>query len=105
MNYLENKKLLIAAIDAYSLYTIKQRSILKYLVNLSINGEVKFNTSEASKDLELSRAAIYLTLDKFKKESVLNKKEGNTERINSYILNNDKLDYIVQFYYNKQDNK
>jgi len=105
MSPLNNKKLLLTAIDSYSLYTEKQRNVLKYLVNLSIDGEVKFNTSEAAQDIQLSRAAIYLMLDKFKGEDLLRKKEGKRERINSYILNNDKLNYIIQFYYNKQDNK
>ena len=105
MSPLNNKKLLLTAVDYYSLYTKNQRSLLKYLINLSIDGVIKLSTSEASKNIKTSRANIYLTLDKFGKEMLLSKVREKADRHFSYTLNNDKLNYILQVYYNKQENK
>jgi len=105
MSPLNNKKLLLTAVDYYSLYTEKQRSLLKYLINLSIDGVIKLSTSEASKYIKTSRANVYLTLDKFEKEELLSKVREKADRHSAYKLNNDKLNYILQVYYNKQEIK
>ena len=104
MNILKDKDLLIKAISHYSIYTKKQRTFLQYLINMSFDEEVKFHTNEAAENLKLSRAAIYMSLNKFIKEGLLSKKKETGERINSYTINIDKLNYILEFYYKKLKN-
>lgn len=102
MNILKNKPLLLAAIDQYELYTKGQKDILKILISLCIDDIVKVGTTYLSEKTGLSRASIYLNLKKFAQEKLIVKTRKAGERHDSYRLNEEKLEYILQLYQNKK---
>lgn len=96
MNIFKNKQLLSKAIDNYEPYTQGQKSLLKNLVNISIEGTATIGTSYLTEKTSLSRAAIYLNLKKFVIEGTINKIRKPAERQDSYQLNEKKLEHILQ---------
>lgn len=97
-----DKNLLLLAIENCDLYTLKQRQLLKVLVGLSVNNIVTTDTKFLTEKTQLSRPAVYLNIKKFCQEGLATTIRQAGGRQNSYQLNQEKLDYIVQLYQNKQ---
>ena len=55
---MENKKLLLEAIDNYSLFNKNQKKVLQALLNLSIDGEVIASIKDLLDITKLTRATI-----------------------------------------------
>jgi hypothetical protein len=102
MNISNNKPLLLAAINACEMYTKGQKDILKILVGLCIDDVVTVGTTYLSEKTGLSRASIYLNIKKFTQEGLIIKIRKLAERQDSFQLNSEKLDYILQLYQNKK---
>ena len=98
-----DKSLLLLAIENCDIYTLKQRQLLKVLVGLSVDNVVTVDTKFLTERTQLSRPAVYLNIKKFCQEGITTTIRQAGGRQNSYQLNQEKLDYIVQLYQNKQN--
>lgn len=97
-----DKTLLLRAIDDFEPYTKAQRSILRILVGLSVEDIANVGCSYLMKNACLSRPSIYLNLKKFEKEGFITRIKRTGSKQNSYKLNLERLDYILQLYQNKK---
>jgi Fe2+ or Zn2+ uptake regulation protein len=102
MNVFDNKQLLVLAINSYDFYTERQKKLLSLLVHMSIDGVATVSTTYLKNYVALSRAGIYLNLKKFTTEGMLSKIRKPADNQDSYCLNKEKLEHIVQLYHNKQ---
>lgn len=96
------KTLLLKAIEDFEPYTKPQRNMLKSLVGVSVENVANASCAYLMKNSNLSRPSIYLNLKKFEKEGFITriKKTGNKQ--DSFQLNEEKLNYIIQLYQNKK---
>lgn len=102
MSIFKNMPMLIESIGEYSAYTKQQRELLKLLVMLAVDGVVTIGTPYLVERTGLSRPSVYLNLNKFCKEGLLIKKREPGARQDSYEIKEEKLEPILQTYYNKK---
>jgi len=96
-----DKTLLLKAIEDFEPYTKSQRDMLKILVGLSIENVANASCNYMMKNTGLSRPSIYLNLKKFEKEGFIIRIRKTGSKQDSFQLNSEKLDYILQLYQNK----
>jgi Fe2+ or Zn2+ uptake regulation protein len=102
MNTLENKDLLLEAINSYEMYSNTQNALLKILVMLEINNVASVGIQYLMTQLKLSRAQVYNALRNLQNDDAITKIRLKNTKQDSYQLNQEKLDYIVQLYHNKK---
>jgi Mn-dependent DtxR family transcriptional regulator len=99
MNYIiDNRDLLLKAIEEYDIYRPQGRDILKVLV-LVAEGELA--TITVSKLIELSgvsRQGTYNTLKYLENDKVIEHIKAPGLKLNSFRLNTTKLNSIVKYY-------
>jgi len=100
---MNNKELLLKAIDNYDEYVLTQRETLKALVNLSIDSVVTVSPTAFSKLIKIRRGIIYHNLKIFEKDKFIIKITKTTKRANVFRLNKIKLDYLIKLYENKRN--
>jgi Fe2+ or Zn2+ uptake regulation protein len=96
---IQDKDTLIAAVANSELYSDIQSKILQELIKVSINQLATASAKYLHKTLGVSIAAIYTALKVLQNNGVIIKvlNENNT-----YKLNEEKLEYMVQLYLNKK---
>lgn len=97
-----DKTLLLKAIEDFEPYTKSQRNMLKILVGLSVENIANASCTYLMKNANLSRPSIYLNLKKFEKEGFITRIKKTGSKQDSFQLNSEKLDYILQLYQNKK---
>ena len=97
-----DKTLILRAIDDFEPYTKSQRSMLRILVGLSVEDVANVSCAYMMKNTSLSRPSVYLNLKNFENEGFIARIKNTGSKQNSYKLNLEKLDYIVQLYQNKK---
>lgn len=100
---MNNKELLLKAIDNYDEYVLTQRETLKALVNLSIDSVVTVSPTAFSKLIKIRREIIYYNLKIFEKDKFIVKITKTTKRANVFRFNKIKLDYLIKLYENKRN--
>lgn len=68
---MENKGLILEAIDNYSLFNKNQKNILKALINLSVDGEVIASIADLLKITKSARATISTALSFLEKNEII----------------------------------
>lgn len=91
---MEDKKLLIKAIENYTFYTSVQRKLLKLLVQIEINHVVKASILELSKITNISRASVYRILSIFQQDGIISLPNKEHSKLNQIILIPEKLELI-----------
>ena len=76
--------------------------MLRILVGLSVEDVANVSCAYMMKNTSLSRPSVYLNLKKFENEGFIARIKNTGSKQNSYKLNLEKLDYIVQLYQNKK---
>lgn len=99
---MNNREKIIKAVSDYDVYSNNQREILKLLVKTAVNGLSAISIEYISNTTNISSANVYTNLSKLRKDGVIEKIRSPGSRLDSYQLNQEKLDYIVQLYQNKQ---
>ena len=99
---MQNKHILTHAIESYDIYSISQRKILSLLINTSVNGLSEVSTEYISKTTGISKANIYQNIKKLEKDKIITRIRKEGAKIDSFQLNSEKLDYILQLYQNKK---
>ena len=96
--HMDNKDLLMKAVDNYEAYSPSYRKILKLLVELSIDDVAYTTVLQLSNILVLSRQVIYEALYVFEKEKIIEIIKKDRGKISSIVLKPNKLNQIVQYY-------
>jgi Fe2+ or Zn2+ uptake regulation protein len=96
-----NLNIINQAIDEYNLLTKSQKKILKSLVQLSVNNEVIITIEELSKINKITRATVSAALELFSKKNIITIPDTTGIRFSSCVINQIKIDEIVQHYNNK----
>lgn len=96
----KDKELLMEAIDNYDAYSPSFRTILRILVDLSIDNVANITVIKLSKISSLSREIIYQALRMMEKDNFIELSKPNKGKINAILLKDNKLNQITQ-YYNK----
>ena len=96
MNNVDNKELLLAAIDDYNDLTHSQKELLKVLVN--------FNTEVSAQTIidviALRKQSVYPNLKKLLASNLITKIQ---KRTSTFLVNRTKMYEIVEFYNKKQE--
>jgi len=103
MTDINNKELLLEAIDHYDVYSLTQRETLKALVNISIDSVVTVSPTALGKLTKIRRGIIYHNLKIFEKDKFIAKVTKTTKRATVFKLSGSKLDYLVKLYENKRN--
>lgn len=102
MSIFKKMPTLLEAIEEYSPYTKQQRELLKLLVILAVDGVVTIGTPYLAERTGLSRPSVYLNLNKFCRENLLVKVREPGARQDSYQIQEEKFERILQVYNNKK---
>ena len=102
MNATDNRDLLLEAIDNYDLYSKKQQSILKALVQVAINNVAEISTKSLGELLEISYQNTFIILRRLVSDGFIEKVKAPDQKYSSYRLIDEKLNYLIKLYYNKQ---
>jgi Fe2+ or Zn2+ uptake regulation protein len=101
---MEDRELLLKAIDNYDAYSIPQRETLKALLKLSSDGIVIIKPAQLSSLTNLSRTLIYYNLKVFEKEGLI-KKLDRVNRLYRFKIEEDKLKHFIEVYNRLSDYK
>ncbi len=99
--FMNDKNLLIEAIDHYEAYSPSYRKILKTLVELSIDDIVNISVLQLSKLTLLSRETIYQAFNVMEQDNLIEVVKQAKGKISFIALKAITLNKIIQ-YYNKQ---
>lgn len=99
---MENKELLLKAIDGYDIYKPQGRYILKALVAIAIDDLAMTTVSRLCELSKVSRQGTYNTLRYLENDRVIERIKNSGTRLSSFRLNRNKLDNIIK-YYNQQE--
>lgn len=100
-NHMNDKELLLEAIDNYSLFTQAQRVLLKVLVNINIDNTVTTSVEELSKLAESTKTTIYKSLNLLEEVGAIEKIKGPNKGIGIIKLKINKLNEIQEIYVKK----
>lgn len=97
-----NLQLAVAAIEDYDVYTIAQRTILKVLVSTSINGVANVSAKYLQDIAKVAKPTVYLILSRLEKDGYISRIRAESSRQNSYRINEQNIEYIIQLYNSKK---
>ena len=92
------KKQLIEAIDHYSLFTPKYRSVLKTLINLAVKNVAIITIKELSELCNTSKPVVYRAFELLEEKEMIQIKKRERSRLSEFILKPKKLEEIIKFY-------
>jgi len=98
---MNDKELLLEAIDNYDVYSPLQAKILKTFINISIDDVVIANPRKLSEMINTTRATIYSSLSKLEKDGTIKILKEKGERVYKYKLNRVKLSEILEIHKKK----
>jgi hypothetical protein len=98
---MQSSNIVNQAIDDYNILTKSQKTILKSLIQLSVNNEVIITIEELSKINQITRATVTAALELFSKKNIITIPNTTGVRFSSCIINQAKIEEIVQHYNNK----
>lgn len=103
MTDINNKELLLEAIDHYDLYSMNKRNILKIIVNASIEGIARISGKRISELSNKSLGNVFLTLRNLEKDGFIKRVKNPGEQYFSYTLNSDKIKFLTKLYYHNTE--
>ena len=103
MSDMDNKELLLAAIEDYEPYTKSQRKLLSAFVGLAVDDIVNISVISLSKLIGISRFAVYKNLNFLESDNAIKKLNNDKEgRLAGFHISQDKLKHIEAVYVQKQ---
>jgi len=97
-----NIQLALAAIEDFDVYTVAQRIVLKTIVATSVNGVADISASYLQAKAGISRPTVYIILSRLEKDGYITRVRQQSTRQNSYKVNEERVQYIIQLYNNKK---
>lgn len=102
MNQTDNKALLLEAIDNYSLYTINQKTILKTLIDIEVDGIVVASILDLKTMLKISRPSIYRALERFQADGIIETINESGNKLSALKIKQAKLNEILEHFLKKE---
>ncbi len=102
---MNEKDLLLAAIDDYPQYTKSQKIVLKTIASIAVNDLAAVSVQYLSEQANVTKTHVYLILKKLQADHCINIVRNKLHRSNLYKLNNVGLDHLIQVYNNKKSYK
>jgi len=102
-NDMNDKELLLKAIDNYSLYTSAQRVLLRTFVSINVNNIIITDVKELSKMLGISKATIYSSLEIFLIGGVIERVKSPNKGIGMLKLISSQLEEIKNIFLKKHE--
>lgn len=98
---MKDKELLLEAIDDYDIYPPRYRKVLYALITVSIDNLASISAISLHEATNIAQNQIYIILRDLEKEGTITRiKKPKTK--NTYMLNQSKLDQIIDIYNQKQ---
>jgi len=97
-----NDNELFKAIDAYSLLTNTQKTILKAMIHISVNDEVVATVTDLQNMTKFTRASISAAVSFFDKQGIIELSEIRGIKFTGCKLKQNKLQEIIAHYERKQ---
>ena len=101
MKIIGNKMDINSAIENYNILTKSQKKILKSLLEVAVNNEVIITIEEIAKINKATRATVTTAIEVFKKNDIISVPNQTGIRFSSCIINQDKINQIINHYNNK----
>lgn len=99
---MKDKEKLLEAIEDYTIYTPKQRELLKILVGISVDNIAVITPLALTKLLNTTKATIYHSIKCLTKDGIIQRDNTKSSyRFGEYHLNSEKLKSILTSYENK----
>jgi len=100
-NRMNDKELLLEAIDNYDVYSSMQAKILKTLINISVDDVAIIAPRTLSELIGTTRTTVYSCLSKLQKDGCIKILKDSGERLNTFKINKVKLNEIILNYQKK----
>lgn len=92
-----NKEILLEAINYYDDYTVTQRKILKFLVNMAIDDIVVITPAKLIKLLNANKSTVYLALGRFQEDKLIMLADPSKNgKFTKFKLNQEQLNIIIK---------
>ncbi len=100
---MENKDLLLKAIDNYSIYSDTKRDVLKQLVRIEVHGTACISGKELSERIQKSKGGVFVALRTLERDGFIKKERKSGQLYSVYKLDQESLRLLIQTYLNKQN--
>ena len=100
---IENKELLISAINDYEPYNKSEKKLLIAFVNITIDGMITTSVTSLSKLIGFTRAMVYKSLLALEQDNAIKRTNVKQARVSTFEVNYARLRYITEIYLKKQD--
>lgn len=90
------------AINDYDLFTHKQKKVLTALVAVAVDNVAYISASSISKAIKLALNSTYVVLRSLENEGYISRERSKPQKSNSYIINKEKLEWLVKLYEQKK---
>ena len=98
MNIVDNKALLLKAIDNYELITHNERLVLKTLVQIAVDNIAVINIKKLSELTKVSRTLIYKAIDSFAQHGLVERGKSTRASLSTFKLKPVNLENITKHY-------
>lgn len=96
MNNIDNKALLIDAINNYDLLTPNERKVLITLIKISVDDIAIINIKKLSEVSKVSRPVIYKALSTYNHYNLLERGDSTRNCMNTFVLKKNNLQNIIK---------
>lgn len=103
MTDIDNKELLLKAIEDYEPYTNSQKKLLTALIDIAIDGSVTISVLSLSKLIGFTRAMVYIALAGLENDKAIRKINTKQARISTFEINYPRLNRLIELYLKKQE--
>jgi DNA-binding transcriptional regulator GbsR (MarR family) len=99
---MKDKSTIIEAINSYDIYSSNQREVMKILVQTSVDNLSSVTADYISDVTNISKPSIYQYLRKLEQDDVVKRTREKGGQKNSFIINQEKLNFIIKLHNNKK---
>lgn len=99
---MENKELLLTAINNYDLYLKSYKDVLSIMVSVAIDNVAIIDVKSICEITSLSKPVIYKCIARLEKDYFIKKLNPPGEKASAFKLNMDKLQNVLDVYQKKQ---
>ena len=97
---MNNKELLLEAINHYAVYSPSEKTILKLFVKIAVDDIIISKVVDLCKLTNLRKSIVYKSLSNLEKTNTIIRLNGSNKRIKTFQINKNQLNYILEIYQN-----
>ena len=100
---IQNKELLISAINNCDKYNKSQKTLLSLFVSTHNNGIIDITMTSMVSLAKITRVMVYKNIDFLVEDGVISEGNSLSPRIKRFVLNEDALQEIIDLYLKRQE--